>query len=45
MFNRKLAKCVKIFKHATIPDIDLNRRFSTNHGLHLNGSGKGMISK
>jgi hypothetical protein len=45
VFNRKLAKCVKIFSHSTILDIDLHRGCFTNHGLHLNGPGKDMISK
>jgi hypothetical protein len=37
MFNRKLAKFIKIYEHCTLLNIDLNRGLFTNHGLHLNG--------
>jgi hypothetical protein len=33
MFNRKLAKCIKIYEHCTLLNIDLNRGLFTNHGF------------
>jgi hypothetical protein len=43
--NRKLAKCIKIYKHCTLLNVDLNRELFTNYALHLNGLGKDVISK
>jgi hypothetical protein len=45
MFNRKLAKCIKIYEHCMLLNIDLIRRLFTHHGFHLNGLGNDMISK
>jgi hypothetical protein len=45
VFNRKLAKCIKINEHCTLINIDLNMGLFTNHGLHLNGLGKDVIPK
>jgi hypothetical protein len=45
MFNRKLVKCIKIYRYCTFLNVDQNRRLFTNHGFHLNGLGKDVISK
>jgi hypothetical protein len=44
-FNRKLAKCTKLYEHCAFVDVDLNRDLFTKHGLHLNGLGKNEIVK
>lgn len=38
--NRKLHKMAKVFSHVTVVQIDLNRKHFTQHGMHLNKSGK-----
>ena len=44
-FNSKLKNTVKLFKHVTILELNFNRRCFTQHGLHLNGCGKGLLAK
>ena len=44
-FNIKLMKSVKAYQHASILEIGSGRKLFTNHGLHLNGLGKEMLSK
>ena len=43
--NRKLNKMAKIFSHVAIAETDLNRKYFTQHGMHLNKSGKEWLSK
>ena len=38
--NRKLNKMAKVFSHVATVETDLNRRYFTRHGMHLNKSGK-----
>ena len=45
VFNRKLRKVTKQLKHVTILEPRLNREMFTQHGLHLNRSGKYLIAK
>jgi hypothetical protein len=44
-FNRKLKKMATVHHHASVLEIDNGRKLFTNHGLHLNGQGKEMLSK
>jgi hypothetical protein len=39
-FNRKLIKMANVFSHVAVVEIDLNRNYFTQHGMHLNKSGK-----
>ena len=43
--NRKLIKMAKVFSHVAIVETDLNRKYFTRHGMHLNKSGKEWLSK
>ena len=43
--NRKLNKMAKVFSHVATVETDLNRRYFTRHGMHLNKSGKEWLSK
>ena len=43
--NRKLNKMAKLFSHVAIVETDLNRKYFTRHGMHLNNSGKEWLSK
>ena len=43
--NRKLNKMAKAFNHVTIVETDLNRKYFTQHGTHLNKSGTEWLSK
>ena len=43
--NRKLKKMAKVFSHVAIVDTDLNRKYFTRHGTHLNKRGKEWLSK
>ena len=45
VFNRKLHKQMKLFDHAALLDMKLNREHFTHHGLHMNTSGKTLISQ
>ena len=42
--NRKLKKLVKVFPHTSFLETENNRNLFTNHGLHLNKSGKQLVS-
>jgi lysophospholipase L1-like esterase len=44
-FNRKLSKMAKVFSPVAIVEIDLNGKYFTQHGMHLNKSGKEWLSK
>jgi hypothetical protein len=44
-FNSKLKKIGKIFNHVTILEFSSNRNLFKQHGLHLNGFGKGLLPK
>jgi hypothetical protein len=44
-FNRKLMKCIKLYKYCTFLNVNQNRRLFINHGLHLNGLDKDVISE
>jgi hypothetical protein len=44
-FNRKLKKYAKTSKHTLVLEVDPNREFFTQHGLHLNGRGKEKVAK
>jgi hypothetical protein len=40
VFNRKLQKVAKMFKHVQVISMSGHRDHYTNHGLHMNGAGK-----
>jgi len=44
-FNRKLTKSARAYQYASILEMSSNRKLFTNHGLHLNGLGKEVLSK
>jgi hypothetical protein len=44
-FNRKLRKYVNTSKHTSVLEVNPNREFFTQHGLHLNGREKEMVAK
>jgi hypothetical protein len=44
VFNRKLKKVTKPFKHVTILETSLNRKEYTQHVMHLNKLGKKQIA-
>jgi lysophospholipase L1-like esterase len=39
-FNAKLSETAKSFRHVTLVEIDINRKYFTKHGLHLNNARK-----
>ena len=43
--NRKLNKMTKVFSHVAVVETDLDRKYFTQHGMHLNKSGKERLSK
>jgi len=43
--KRKLNKMAKGFSHVAIVETDLNRKYFTRHGMHLNKSGNARLSK
>ena len=43
-FNRKLVKLMKPYKHVTVLKVDLDRKFFTRQGLHMNNLGKEKIA-
>jgi hypothetical protein len=43
--NRKLNKMARVFSHVAIVENDLNRKYFTRHGMHLNKNGKECLSK
>jgi len=45
VFNRKLYKLLKDMHHVSVVDTDLTRDKFTQHGLHLNSTGKELIAK
>ena len=45
VFNRQILKVAKAYSHVTIVDTDLDRKFYTRHGLHLNKRGKEWLAK
>jgi len=45
LFNNKLKKIVKSFNYVTILEYNYDREYFTNHGMHLNRRGKGLVSK
>ena len=45
LFNCKLKKTVKSFNYVTILECNYEREYFTNHGMHLNRRGKGLVSK
>jgi hypothetical protein len=45
VFNRKLHKPLKDMHHVNIIDMNLTRNDFTQHGLHVNSSGKEKIAK
>jgi hypothetical protein len=44
-FNRQLLKAAKAYTHVAILETDLDRKFFTRHGMHLNKRGKEWLSK
>ena len=44
-FNRQLKKRIAPFNNVKVLEIDLEREYFTNHGLHLNSSGKEYIAQ
>jgi len=45
VFNSKLKKVATSFNCVTILECNYNREYFTNHGMHLNGRGKRLVSK
>ena len=45
VFNGKLKKIATSFNYVTILECNYNREYFTNHGVHLNGRGKRLVSK
>jgi len=45
VFIRKLRKSLKDMQHVSVVDVELSRDNFTQHGFHLNSSGKEWISK
>jgi lysophospholipase L1-like esterase len=43
-FNRRLVNSLKPFNHVSILTMCSERKFFTNHGLHLNGPGKEVMA-
>jgi len=44
-FNRKLIKLMKPHKHVFVVEIDLDRKPSTKHGMHMRNSGKEKLAE
>jgi hypothetical protein len=44
-FNSKLKKTAKLFKHVNILKFSFTRKCFTQHGLQLNGYGKGLLAR
>ena len=45
VFNRKLLKIMKGHEHVTVTNYYLDRQLFTKHGMHLNKTGKEMVTK
>ena len=43
-FNRKLEKLMKPYKHVMVVKVELDGKFFTRHGLHMNNLDKGRIA-
>ena len=44
-YNRKVSKWMKKYEHVKLIDCDLQRRCYTRHGMHMNLTGKELISQ
>jgi len=44
-FNRKLLKATKLLEHVKIIDSELQRIYSTEHGMHMTKAGKGIMAQ
>jgi hypothetical protein len=44
-FNRKLYKRMKQFEHVKIIDSELQRKYFTKHGMHMNTAGKEIMAQ
>jgi hypothetical protein len=44
-YNRNLNKVAKAFSHVTTVETDMDRKYFTQHGMHLNNTGKEWLSK
>lgn len=44
-FNSKVKKITTLFQHVTILEFSCIRDCFTQHGLYLNGYGKGLLAK
>jgi len=44
-FSCKLGKVATLCKYVTILECNYNREYFTNHGMHLNGRGKRLVSR
>jgi hypothetical protein len=44
-YNQNLRKVIKEYQHVSLISITHNREFFTKHGLHLNNTGKELLSK
>ena len=45
VFNRKLKKITKVYKHVILLESSTNRKAYTRHGMHLNRLGKRQIAR
>jgi hypothetical protein len=43
--NTKLKSILSRYKHVTILDMDMTRKYFTRHGLHLNNLGKDLLAR
>lgn len=43
--NSKLKNMTKLFRHVSIVEMDLNRKYYTKYGLHLNNAGKEWLAR
>jgi hypothetical protein len=44
-FNRKILKLAKIYRHVSVIETVNNRLLFTKHGMHLNETGKELLTK
>jgi hypothetical protein len=44
-FNRKLKRIMKRYNHTEVVDMSINRDHCTQHGLHMNKSGKEWLAR
>jgi hypothetical protein len=45
VYNRKLEKCIKCFKHGTLLKHDINRALYTRQGLRFHKTGKNVLAR